>query len=334
MLTDALRTANHALELLLHRAASVDPALAGLGIVLYLLAQCVRTRGWHTILRAAYPDATGLRPRHTMAAYLAGAGLNGIIPARGGDIIKLWLLHRRIPGARYPTLAATFVPETLFETVFGFALVVWALSQGFLPVPTSSGEMPHIDVTLIIEHPFPSAGALLLLAGAGFGTYRLLRRRVADLAVRLRQGVAILGQPRRFVTGVASWQAAGRVVRLLSLAAFMEAFHLPVTPATVVLVMAAQGGGRIIPLAPASAGLRLAMLSYGFVEVTGQVVDIAAITTFTFGVGALLMLAGLIAGMVSLGAELQTWSPWCALRTAREAVARHRAAAAAAEAGA
>ena len=50
----------------------------------------------------------------------------------------------------------------------------------------------------------------------------------------------------------------------------MAAFGLPVTPATVVLVMAAQGGGRIIPLAPASAGLRLAMLSYGFVEVTGQ----------------------------------------------------------------
>jgi hypothetical protein len=74
------------------------------------------------------------------------------------------------------------------------------------------------------------------------------------------------------------------------------------------------------------------MLSYGFVEVTGQAVDIAAITTFTFGVGALLMLAGLIAGLVALGAELETWSPRCAVRTAREAVARHRAATA--EAGA
>ena len=76
----------------------------------------------------------------------------------------------------------------------------------------------------------------------------------------------------------------------------MEAFHLPVTVSTVVLVMAAQGGGRIIPLAPASAGLRLAMLSYGFVETTGHAVDIAAITTFTFGVGALMMVAGLIVG--------------------------------------
>jgi hypothetical protein len=302
----------------------VNPWLAALGIVLYVLAQAVRPRGWHTILRAAYPDAEQLRPRHTMAAYLAGAGLNGIIPARGGDIVKLWLVHRRIPGARYPTLAATFLPETLFETVFGFGLVVWALSRGFLPVPTSSGELPHVDVTLIIEHPFLSAGVAALSAGAGWLLYRLLRRRVGDLAVRLRQGVVILREPRRFITGVASWQALGRLIRLGSLAAFMEAFHLPVTVSTVVLVMAAQGGGRIIPLAPASAGLRLAMLSYGFVETTGHAVDIAAITTFTFGVGALTMLAGLIVGLIALGAELETWSPLSALRTAREAVARHR----------
>jgi hypothetical protein len=324
MLSDVFRTADHALELLLHRAASVNPWLAALGCVLYVLAQAVRPRGWHTILRAAYPDATGLRPRHTMAAYLAGAGLNGIIPARGGDVVKLWLVHRRIPGARYPTLAATFLPETLFETVFGFGLVVWALSRGFLPVPTSSGELPHVDVTLIIEHPFLSVVGVALTAAAGYLLYRLLRRRVSDFTIRLRQGVTILRQPRRFITGVASWQALGRLIRLGSLAVFMEAFHLPVTVSTVVLVIAAQGGGRIIPLAPASAGLRLAMLSYGFVETTGHAVDIAAITTFTFGVGALTMITGLIVGLVALGAELETWSPRGAIRAARDAVARHR----------
>jgi hypothetical protein len=325
MLSDVFRTADHALELLLHRAASVNPWLAALGCVLYVLAQAVRPRGWHTILRAAYPDAKQLKPRHTTAAYLAGAGLNGIIPARGGDIVKLWLVHRRIPGARYPTLAATFVPETLFETLFGIGLVIWALSRGFLPVPTSSGELPHVDVTLIIEHPVVSLCAVAVGAVASWALYRLLRRRVSDLASRLRQGVVILRQPRRFVTGVASWQALGRLIRLGSLAAFMEAFHLPVTPSTVVLVMAAQGGGRILPLAPASAGLRLAMLSYGFVETTGHAVDIAAITTFTFGVGALTMLAGLIVGLVALGAELETWSPRGAIRAARHAVAQHRA---------
>ncbi|MCW3021629.1 MAG: flippase-like protein [Conexibacter sp.] len=327
MLNDVFRTASHALELLLHRAASVDPTLVVLGLVLYLAAQCVRTLGWHTILHASYPEATELRRRDTMCAYLAGAGLNGVIPARGGDIVKLWLVHRRIGGARYPTLAATFLPETLFETFFGFALVVWALSRGFLPVPTSSGELPHVDVTLLIEYPLPACGGAIVLGALGYGLYRLLRRRVGDLTVRLRQGVAILRTPREFVTGVASWQALARLVRLGSLAAFMAAFHLPVTVSTVVLVMAAQGGGRIIPLAPASAGLRLAMLSYGFVETTGHAVDIAAITTFTFGVGALLMLAGLLTGLLALGVQLGTYSPRVALAAAREAVARHRAAA-------
>jgi hypothetical protein len=97
----------------------------------------------------------------------------------------------------------------------------------------------------------------------------------------------------------------------------MAAFGLPVTPATVVLVMAAQGGGRILPLAPASAGLRLAMLSYGFVEVTGRPVDIAAITAFTFGVGAVMALSGLAVAAVILAQEFGTLSPRRAIAAAR-----------------
>ena len=133
----------------------------------------------------------------------------------------------------------------------------------------------------------------------------------------LRQGMAILRSPRLFVSGVASWQALARVIRLASLAALMGAFGLPVTPATVVLVMAAQGGGRILPLAPVSAGLRLAMLSYGFVEVTGQPVDIAAITAFTFGVGAILAMTGLVVAVGILAHKCGTLSPRRALSTAR-----------------
>jgi uncharacterized membrane protein YbhN (UPF0104 family) len=310
-------TATHAVALIADSTAKVDPAWALIGVVLYLVSQAVRTRGWHTIVRASYPGARNLRARDTCSAYLAGAGLNAVIPARGGDVVKLAILRRRIDGSSYTTLAGTFVPETLFETLFGFGLVVWALSQGFLPVPTASGELPALDVSLIVSHPFISAA---VLAGLGVGLawiVRLLRRRAEDFVARFRRGLVILGSPRRFVTGVASWQALARVIRLFSLAALMAAFGLPVTPATVVLVMAAQGGGRIIPLAPASAGLRLAMLSYGFVEVTGQAVDIAAITAFTFGVGALLLVAGLLVAGVILLREFGTLSPRRALATAR-----------------
>jgi hypothetical protein len=250
--------------------------------------------------------------------------VNAVVPARGGDIVKLWLLRRRIPESRYTTLAATFLPETAFESLLGVALVIWALSMGFLPVPLSRGELPQFDITFVLHHPMWSAVVLVALVGGSVLLWRWMSRHVRDAAARLKQGLAILGSPRLFLTGVASWQLLSRAIRLGSLAALMGAFGLPVTPATVVLVMAAQGGGRIIPLAPASAGLRMAMLSYGFVEVTGQAVDITQITTFTVGVGLALLVAGLAVGLASLAGELETRSPRAAIAEARSMIALRR----------
>lgn len=309
----AARSASHAIGLIVDRAASVDLRWLAAGTLLYFVAQAVRTRGWYTILRAAYPGATDLRAGDVARAYLAGAGINAIVPVRGGDVIKLAMVHRRIDGARYPTLAATFVPDALCEAAFGAALVAWALANGFLPVPTANGELPAIDVSLVVNHPITSALVAAAATVVGWLLVRLLR-------AQLRQGMAILGTPRRFFTGVVSWQALARLIRLASLAAFMAAFALPVTVATVVLVMAAQGGGRILPLAPASAGLRLVMLSYGFVEVTGHQVDIAAITAFSFGVGAVLGLAGLVLALTIIGGEFGTLSPRRAVAIARQRI--------------
>jgi hypothetical protein len=310
-LEDVVRAAAHAVGLIADRAAAVDPRALIAGTVLYFISQAVRTRGWHTILRAAYPEqAADLRARDVMRAYLAGAGINAIVPARGGDIVKLAMVHRRIEGSRYSTLAATFIPESLFETVFGVGLVVWAMAKGFLPVPSTGGELPTLDVTFVVHHPIFTAIAVA-------ATALLTRLLVRKVGRQVKQAMTIFRTPSRFVTGVASWQALARLIRLGSLAAFMAAFHLPVTVATVVLVMAAQGGGRILPIAPVSAGLRLAMLSYGFVEVTGKPVDIAAITTFTFGVSAVLCITGLLLAIVILAVEFGTLSPRNILATAR-----------------
>jgi len=319
-LHDVLRTAGHAISLLVDQAASVSVPLLLFGTVLYIFSQCVRTLGWYTILRASYPDADELKRRDVVKAYLAGSGLNAVIPARGGDAVKLAIVHRHIPDSRYSTLIATFVPETLFETFFGTALVVWALARGFLPVPNAVGEVPSYDVSLFVEHPVISTVATVAALAAMYGLWRLLRARGRVTVGRVKQGLAVFSSPKLFLTGVVSWQALARLIRLGSLAAFMGAFSLPVTLSTVVLVMAAQGGGRIIPLAPASTGLRLAMLSYGFVEVTHQAVDIAAITTFTFGVGAVLMLSGLVIALTIIFLEFGTLSPRRAVAAARNLV--------------
>jgi hypothetical protein len=302
-------TAVHAGGVIADRTAA-DPYAVLVGTALYVVAQAVRTRAWFAILRAAFPEATGLGACDVMRAVMAGSGINAFVPGRGGDLVKLVMVHRRIEGSRYPTLVATFVPDSLSESAFGVALVIWALAKGFLPGATAGGLLPTLDMSLTGRH---LVAAVLGAAAVGAFGWWLLGR----LRAPLRQGTAILGSPKRFVTGVASWQALARVIRLGSIAAFMTAFGLPVTPATVVLVMAVQGAGRIVPFGPASAGLRMAMLAYGFVAVTGHSVDMAAVTAFTVGGGAVLAMVGLAIAVAILALECGTRSPWHALATAR-----------------
>jgi hypothetical protein len=88
-LESAVRSARHAVELMVEDVATVAPGWLVAGVLLHVLQQVVRTRGWFTIIRAAYPEATLLRARDVTFAYLAGSGLNSVVPARGGDLAKL-----------------------------------------------------------------------------------------------------------------------------------------------------------------------------------------------------------------------------------------------------
>jgi hypothetical protein len=197
---------------------------------------------------------------------------------------------------------------------------VWAFARGFVPVPTSRLELPTLDVSFLIAHPILSTIIGGALAAGIMFFVRWLRRGGQRFLERLKLGLAVLRRPLDYIEHVVSWQAAGRVVRLGSLACFMAAFAIPVTLGSVVLVMAAQGGGRIIPIAPVSSGLRLAMLSYGLPEVTGQAVDIANITAFTFVVSALLLVISLAISLIIIFRVLGTLNPRYAVRKAREAV--------------
>jgi uncharacterized membrane protein YbhN (UPF0104 family) len=312
-----------------NRAVELNPWWLLAGIVLYELAQLVRTRGWFNILRASYPESVDLRARDVSAAYMAGAGLNGVVPARGGDFLKLFLVHRRLPQARYSTLLATFGPETLPEIVMSTALVIWALTHGFLPVPLSTTDLPEFDVSFVMTHPWLTlavvAGAAVLL----FALTRWCRPCARNLYARMKQGFEILHTPRQFVIGVGGPQALSRLVRLGAMVCFMKAVGLPVTVNTAILVMAATSAGRIIPFAPASAGLRVAMLAYGFPALTDKPIDVASITSFWFTVGAVHMVCGLLISVGVLAYEFGTLSPRKALSAIRAARVQTAAAAAA-----
>ena len=57
--------------------------------------------------------------RYIQASFLAGAGLNAIIPARVGDAAKIFLAKQSVPGSSYPAMASSFAVLTPFDTRWG-----------------------------------------------------------------------------------------------------------------------------------------------------------------------------------------------------------------------
>jgi uncharacterized membrane protein YbhN (UPF0104 family) len=61
-----------------------------LGLVLFVGYLSVRALASYRILGAAYPGAR-IEFRNIWGAYLAGYGFNSVVPARGGDVVRLFL---------------------------------------------------------------------------------------------------------------------------------------------------------------------------------------------------------------------------------------------------
>ena len=99
-----------------------------------------RSRAFFHSLRAAYP-AVSFQWRRVWGAYFAAVGFNNVVPARGGDVIKLFLTKSSIPGSRYPTVAAAFFVESIFDACAGILVLIYAFTQGVFPKPPDFGKL-------------------------------------------------------------------------------------------------------------------------------------------------------------------------------------------------
>ena len=186
--------------------AAVDFGALGIALAFQALRLVARTRAWRNIVAAAYPD-TRVRWRSVLGSYLGGVGLNAITPARSGDVLKLFLLKRRVEGSTYPTLGATLIVETLFDAFVGIGLLLWAVYLGVLPNIHSLPNLPNIDLRWAFQHPLAlEIGALVF--GIAIGVLLVwATARVRAFWQRVRQGFAVLGDRDEYLRGVVTWQA-------------------------------------------------------------------------------------------------------------------------------
>jgi hypothetical protein len=286
----------------------VGDAISGRGLVwllpalcIHLTAQVCRSFGWYCALDASWP---GISRRRASAWYVAGAGLSGLLSGRGGDAVRLTLARRELPDASWPALVGTAVVEVTAQGVWGLALAVVAVGIGVhaLPVPA----LPLVAAGL-------AAVAILAVVGS-------LSRGARRLIGEFVRGCAALRRPRRYVCRILGWELAAKLLRLVAVACFLQAFALPVTLPVIVTVAVLYGSGNVLPIpgagTAASAGALLAAVPLA----AGHPVDSGAVEGLVIAQPLLLSAAGITVSVGLLAGLLGVRTP-AALLQARRALA-------------
>ncbi len=287
-----------------HHLADVHWVPLGIALAFHLARLVVRVPAWRNILRAAYPGMT--IPRRTvLGAYFAGIGVNAIVPARGGDVLKLYLVRHRVPETSYPTLGATLLVETLWDSVVAGAILAWALTIGVLPGLDVLPNLPQVDWSWPLRHKEEAAiiGGVWLAVLVLFGVIAV--RRVRQFRERVRQGFAILGDRGRFVREVVTWQSASWGFRLASVYFFLEAFSVPATLHNALLVLAVQSLSTLLPFTPGGVGTQQGLLVYVF-DRAGSGIAGTLLVSFSVGMYIATTVTGTVAGFVAIFAMLRT----------------------------
>jgi uncharacterized membrane protein YbhN (UPF0104 family) len=282
--------------------ASVKWGPLALAVLCHLLKVLAHSRAWRNVVQAAYPR-TNVRWRSAYGAYVAGVGVNAILPARSGDVLKLYLLKHRVKGSRYPTLASTLLVDTLFDAVIASILVAWALAFGFLPGLDVVPRLPPIDWLYLFQHPRLGAAvgvglALAVVIGLVWGS-----RKVRDFWARVRQGFAILREPRDYLRYVALWNAVDWCFRLASVFFFLRAFGLPSGAQDVALVQTTMSLATALPFTPGGVGTEQALLVYVF---AGDA-PASALLRFSIGMKIVLTVVNVVVGFTAIVLMLRTF---------------------------
>jgi uncharacterized membrane protein YbhN (UPF0104 family) len=301
----------NAVEVFFEHLAAVRWGPLGIALLLHVTKLLFRAIAWRTILRAAYPGSK-VRLRSVFGAYVAGVGVNSIAPARGGDLVKLYLVKHRIEGSSYATLAPTLVVETIFDFFVAGALILWALSLGVLPAHEVYSRIPTTDWKWFVEHERFTLAILGVLLMLGLIAFAYARRRVREFREHVRQGFAILNDRPRFLRGVILPQAVSWVFRVGALYFFLSAFAVPATLHNALLVQVVDSLATLFPATPGGAGTKQGLIVFIFRKVRPKPQH-SLLVAFSVGMNIAQVVCNLALGAIALLVMARTLS-WKRLR--------------------
>ncbi len=251
----------HALGVFFDELASVSWPALGIALGLQVMKVLLRTVAWRNIIQASYPEKRVPLPP-VAGAYFAGVGLNSILPGRAGDVVKLYLVRRSVPGTTYTTLASTLFVETLLDLVLAGTLFLWALTQGVLPGLNVLPDVPAFDWGWLFQNGKATATVVAALTVGAIVFWWWAQRHIEDFKKRVGAGLAILRDRPRYAREVVTWQLASWFCRVASLYFFLRAFHVRATVHNALLAQVVDSLSTLLPFSPGGAGTKQGLLVY------------------------------------------------------------------------
>jgi len=286
----------HAVRVFFDELASVGWAALAVALGFHLVKLVFRGVAWRNILRASYPEER-IPVRPVFGAYAAGVGVNSIVPGRGGDLVKLYLVRHRFPSMTYATLASTLLAETLLDFVLATAFFLWALSLGVVP----SIHTPSFDWGWLFRNSKATASIVALLTVLVIWFFWKASRS-GGFRERLGRGVAILRDRRRYLREVASWQLASWVCRIASLYWFLRAFHVHATLHNALLAQVVDSLSTLLPISPGGAGTKQGFL----VAILHGQASTSRLLAFSIGMYVAVTLFNIALGAIAIFMSLRT----------------------------
>ena len=291
-----------AIRVLFDNLADVAPLPLAAGLGIHIVKTMCTSRAWRNVIAAAYPGER-VRWRSIWGAYLAGVGVNAIVPARGGDVVRIYLTRRAVPKASLTTLGATYLVMSIFDTAMSLAIFGYALTLGVLPSIHSLPHLPSFDFSWLLRHP---AVVNVLVVGLIVGLVALLvwvHWKIGDFWERVRQAFNVLTPKSRYLRKVAFWQACDWALRFTVIWCFLGAFHVPQTAQNVLLVQVTQSLATLAPVTPGGIGTEQAFI----VVVFGGAVSKTRLLAFSVGMRVSLIILNATLGFLAIFATLRTF---------------------------
>jgi uncharacterized membrane protein YbhN (UPF0104 family) len=268
---------------------SISLPILVLALALHTCEILLNALAWRNILRRAYPRSD-VAYRVVLGGYGGGVALNSLLPAQAGTVAMLGIYRARIQASTALGLVGAGVVQNAFYVVVGVAVCIAliATQQGALD-PQLGSLYAHAVLVVV--------GAIVL----GVLAWVLVRR--CKALAGARDGVAILAQPRVYAVQVLAVELAAYVMRAAVTGLFMRAYGLPVSPQSVLLVLAVNSISSTLAFTPGGVGTQQALASAALRNVAPS----SVVAAFSLGQQLILAAWDIVFGALAL-ASIVGWS--------------------------